>query len=156
MQIVAAMTYDGVIGKDGKLPWAHIKADSKYFRQLTLGHTVIMGRRTYESIGGPLKQRRNIVISKTLARVPGVEVVPDFDTVIDWTMKWPVFLIGGTKIYQEGLDRNIVSTMHITWIKSNLPGDTYFPKWNTDHWILKSQKDDVINDVVFSVYERKL
>ncbi len=82
LELIAAVARNGVIGRNGQLPW-HLPDDLKHFKQLTMGHPILMGRRTFESIGKPLPGRRNIVISSTRATIPGVEVMrPMWDDAI--------------------------------------------------------------------------
>ncbi len=124
--LVVAVAQGGVIGRDGTLPW-HLPADLKHFRQLTLGKPVIMGRATFESIGKPLPQRRNIVLSRRADFAPpGVEVaasLADAYRLVEGSAQ--VMIIGGAAVYREALAD--ASVIELTEVHTNLPGDTHFP-----------------------------
>ena len=122
------MTPDRVIGRAGGLPW-HLPADLAFFKRVTTGHPIVMGRKTYQSIGRPLPKRRNIVLTRDPAwSAPGVEIIrrpedltrlPDLDGT--------VFIIGGAEIYAAFLPRT--DELLITHIHSHHEGDTYFPEF---------------------------
>jgi len=143
-KLIVAMTPDRLIGRDGTLPW-HEPADLKYFKSLTAGHAIIMGRRTYESIGKPLPYRRNIVISRRGAiQAPAELKMPaSLDTVtslsaaleICWERNEEIaFIIGGAMVFAAAMP--LVEELVITWIdRPDLIGDTYFPEWNRSDWI---------------------
>ncbi|MGE9291681.1 MAG: dihydrofolate reductase [Puniceicoccales bacterium] len=122
---VAAMAENRVIGRDGQLPW-HLPGDLKFFKQLTIGGTVLMGRKTFESIGRPLPKRRNLVLSRSGIQVPGVEV---FASVEEMLPSLPagesVFVIGGAEIYRQTLD--LWTEVYLTRVKQVVEGDTFFP-----------------------------
>lgn len=124
--LIAAHDEQGLIGAQGAMPW-NIKSEMAHFRKTTAGHAVLMGRNTYESIGGPLPLRRNIVLtSRPLAR-DDVEVIDDLDAFLKaWPKAEELFVIGGAKVYKSALpyaDRLVLST-----VKGVYVGDTYFPK----------------------------
>ena len=140
LNIIVAMTADGVIGLNGKIPW-YISDDLKNFKRITTGNggnVVIMGKSTYESIGKPLVNRVNIVVSKTLKERPfrnsNIIVEPSLTDALNFAeqLDKDIFLIGGRQIYTQGLP--IVDTMYITQIKKNYQGNIYFPKFNKDNW----------------------
>jgi len=119
--IVAAVGENGVIGRDGDLPW-RLPGDLAHFRRLTLGNTLVMGRRTHRSIGRPLPGRRTIVVtSRPLA---GVETAGSIAEAL-MMAKTPVFLAGGARIYAEGMAA--ANTLHITRVHARPAGDTRFP-----------------------------
>jgi dihydrofolate reductase len=124
---VVAMTGARIIGKDGSLPW-HLPADLAFFKRTTRGHAIVMGRKTFESIGRPLPQRRNIVLTRDPHwRADGVEVVHSLTELqqLGFGADETVFLIGGAQLYQAllaGLDEILVSHVHAAY-----PGDTVFP-----------------------------
>jgi dihydrofolate reductase len=125
LEIIVAMDPDRVIGRDNGLPW-HLPDDLKHFKRITTGHTVVMGRRTYESIGRPLPDRRNIVLSRQSAwAAPGVEVCPDLETALAAADQGPVFIIGGAELFREALPRAAV--LHLTRVHERFPGDVHFP-----------------------------
>lgn len=140
MTIIAAMTKGHVIGKDGKLPWC-IPEDMKLFRQFTTGNTVIMGRRTYESIGKPLKDRINIVVGSSMPRTDGLYVCRSLDNALDlaYAFKKDSFVIGGSGLYHAALP--VADQMYISYIKQDYVGDTFFPRFSEEDWIVEERKD---------------
>ncbi|MBI4726867.1 dihydrofolate reductase [candidate division TA06 bacterium] len=131
--IIVAMTRGRVIGLNGKMPW-HIPADLKLFKKLTLGGTVIMGRTTYDSIGKPLPQRNNIIVSATVKELPGATVCPTFEEAVKKAEGFgrDIFFIGGASIYQQALA--MADQMHVSWVKQDFEGDTYFPEFDLNRW----------------------
>ena len=125
--LIVAMTLDRVIGVDGGLPW-HISEDLKYFRKHTLGHSILMGRKTYESIGRPLPKRRNIVITRAAdAHYDGCEVANDVDAAITLARETDdcPMIIGGAAIYEACLPQ--VTRLFVTEVRRKITGDTFFP-----------------------------
>jgi len=135
MKLIVAMTPDGLIGRGGGLPW-HEPADLKHFKATTLGHAIIMGRRTYDSIGKPLHGRRNIVITRR-EPPPGVDGVASLAAALDLcrTRKESIaFVIGGAMVFADALP--LVDELIVTWIDlPGLTGETYFPDWNREGWL---------------------
>jgi len=131
--IITAMTKDRVIGAAGTLPW-DLPEDRQLFKRLTTGQTVIMGRRTYESLGEPLPDRHNIVLSRSLKAIPGAEVCRDIEAALQFagSLGHAVFIIGGTELYRQALP--IATELHVTWVEATVPGDTYFPDFDRDAW----------------------
>ncbi len=129
--LVAAMDKNRAIGRAGALPW-HLPDDLKRFRALTLGKTVLMGRKTYQSIGRPLPRRRNVV----LTRDPnfgseGVEVVHSLDDALQ--LEDEIMVIGGGEIYTLFLP--LATQLHLTLVDTAIPdSDAFFPEWNTAQW----------------------
>jgi dihydrofolate reductase len=125
--IAAIAETNGVIGDRGKLPWS-IPEDLKRFRQLTLHHTVIMGRKTWEFDlqKRPLPQRRNIIVSSQFLRADGVEFVRSLSEALDCTSE-KRFVIGGASIYLQALD--FVDRMELTIVEGNYSGDVFFSEW---------------------------
>ncbi len=125
LAVIVAIAHNRVIGKAGKLPW-HISEDLKRFKRLTTGHTVLMGRKTFESLGRPLPNRRNVVISSTPQ--PGVETyrsVPEaFEALKD---QEKVFVIGGGQLYACLLDS--ADEFYLTRVDQEVEGDTFFPPY---------------------------
>lgn len=131
------MTPDRLIGRGGKLPW-HEPEDLKFFKQTTTGHAIIMGRKTFDSVGRPLPHRRNIVITRDKAwRADGVDVVHSLDAALDLCRtrnEAKIFIVGGAEIYALALP--VADEMLITFVdRRDLTGDTYFPQWNLADWI---------------------
>ncbi|MDT8409774.1 MAG: dihydrofolate reductase [Wenzhouxiangellaceae bacterium] len=131
--LVAAMGRNRVIGVDGGMPW-HLPADLKHFKQLTLGHPVIMGRRTFESIGKPLPGRRNIVLSGSLKQAPaGCDRVDSLDEALASVDRETVMVIGGGQLYRQALP--IATRLELTFIDAEPEGDTHFPQWSRGDWM---------------------
>ena len=156
--IIVAASENSVIGYKNALPW-HISEDLKNFKKITINHSVIMGRKTFESIGKPLKDRRNIVISrdKTL-KIEGVEVVNSLDDAVCRTKdENEIFIIGGEQIYKMAMP--ISTNMHITKVHNNIKGDAFFPAFDENEWNILTQKDSETNEGLkfsFIEYEKKV
>ena len=131
--LVAAVAANGIIGANGKLPW-HIPEELQHFKKLTLGHPVIMGRRTWESLKGPLPQRENIVVTRQAGYdAPGAAVANSLDAALAMCIGEPVaFVIGGTQLFEESLP--IAAGMVLTEIHRDFPGDTWFPDYDRSQW----------------------
>lgn len=140
ISIIVAMSLNRVIGVNNSLPW-RLSEDLKHFKSLTSGNTIIMGRKTYESIGKPLPNRRNIVISRNVnTSYEGVEVVHSLDDAFTISKNDNnIFVIGGSNIYEQALDR--VDILYITEIKKNFLGDVFFPELEKDQWKELSRED---------------
>ena len=125
LALVVAIADGGVIGRDGKLPW-HIPEDLKHFKAVTTGHTMIMGRKTFESIGRPLPNRRSVVVTRSVAAIPGCDVAPDFTTAltIARTYDFEPRVIGGASIYEEALV--FAAKIFLTEVHRRVEGDTFF------------------------------
>ena len=125
---IVAMSENRVIGKDNKLPW-RIPEDLKKFKSLTQHHTVIMGRKTYESIGKPLPNRRNIVVTKTLMQPVGVELQVASsmeDALAKINPEEECFVIGGESLYKQTL--SLIDTIYLTLVHKTVDGDTFYPE----------------------------
>lgn len=123
---VVAMGRNRAIGKDNKLPW-HFPEDLKYFKKLTAGSTVIMGRKTYESIGRPLPNRENFVLSRTQgAPHAGVRFFPGFDEALREVKTPQVYIIGGAELYRQTIDR--VDGIYMSRIDETYEGDAFYPE----------------------------
>lgn len=136
--LIAAMDENGLIGADGGMPW-HLSGDLRWFKQNTVGKTVVMGRRTFESIGRALPDRRNIVVTRNSAfSQPGIEVAFDLDQVGKLASKdSEVMVIGGAQIYTLALPR--AGRLLITRIEGCYEGDTWFPEVDWSQWELRSE-----------------
>lgn len=128
MIAIVAMSPQRVIGAEGRIPW-HIPEDLKFFKRTTLGHAVLMGRKTYESIGKPLPGRENIVLSRS-ADFPGVRMVQSLDDVSEPSDGRQLYVIGGAELYAALLPR--CSELLLTRVAVDVPGDTFFPAFETD------------------------
>ncbi len=141
LSAIVAMSQNRVIGKDGKLPW-HLSEDLKRFRAITTGHPIIMGRKTFESIGRILPNRENIIISRNKDyRVEGARVVNSVETAIQPFLKSveEVFVIGGAEIYQMTLSR--LDRIYLTLIHAQIEGDATFPEFDLENFIEVSRED---------------
>nr|AIA17850.1 Dihydrofolate reductase [uncultured bacterium] len=153
VSLIAALTHEYVIGKDNDLPWPRLEGDLQNFKQLTTGHTVLMGKNTYASILArlkkPLPNRRNVVISKTLPEQQGIIVYSNLDEALEKELG-EIFVIGGQQIYEQTIDR--ADKMYLSWVKRNYEGDAYFPRFNSDEWDITIKE---FPDFEFVTYERK-
>lgn len=144
ISLIVAVADNGVIGKNNQLPW-RISADLKYFKQVTMGKPVIMGRRTYESIGKPLPGRSNIVVTREASwRADGVEVANDLTQALaiatsissnasaEESGRGEVMIIGGETIYREALSK--AQRVYLTRVHLRVDGDAFFPDLNSDDW----------------------
>ncbi|MCL1092497.1 type 3 dihydrofolate reductase [Shewanella kaireitica] len=142
--MIAAMANNRVIGKDNKMPW-HLPEDLRHFKALTLGKPVVMGRKTYESIGRPLPGRHNIVISRQAdLNIEGVTTVTSFeDAKIAAGDCEELIIMGGGQLYAELLEKSDI--LYLTEISLDVEGDTYFPDWDDGSW-LEVSRDVAKND----------
>jgi dihydrofolate reductase len=125
MIAIAAMSRNRVIGAEGRIPW-HIPDDLKFFKRTTLGHIIVMGRKTYDSLGKPLPGRENWVVSRE-AEIPGVRVLRSFDAVEEPSDGRLLYLIGGSQLYAALLPR--CSELLLTRVDLQVEGDTFFPEF---------------------------
>jgi dihydrofolate reductase len=130
ISIIAAVAENGVIGRDGQLPW-RLSGDLRRFKRLTMGHTIVMGRRTWESIGRPLPGRKTIVVTRQKDyRIESQDVVvaSSFDEALQAASannEDEVFIVGGAELYREAMPR--ADRLYLTMVKAHVAGDTYFP-----------------------------
>lgn len=131
--LIVAVARNGGIGKNNALPW-RIPEDMKRFKALTLGHPVIMGRATHESIGKPLVERRNIVVSTTRSEFMGCEVVRSLDEALTLALSSDTMpmIIGGARLYAEALPR--ATHLFLTEVDRDVDADTFFPAWDRAQW----------------------
>lgn len=123
------MAANRVIGRDGAMPW-HLPEDMKFFRKTTTGHPVVMGRKTWESLGRPLPNRRNIVLSRQLHEAPGAEIVRSVEELDSLGLSGDVFIIGGAEIYRLLLPRT--SAFYLTVLDRTAEGDAHLPEFEAD------------------------
>ncbi len=135
INIIVAMGKNRVIGKDNKLPW-DLPEDLKRFKKLTTGHVILMGRKTFESIGKALPERTNVVITRnpeSLASVPDIIIVNSLEAALDNANKeTEIFVIGGAEVYKQALPK--ADVLHVTLISGNFEGDAYFPEIDEAEW----------------------
>ena len=151
--LIAAVDKNLAIGKDGKIPW-HIKEDLQYFQKNTLNTAMIMGRSTFESIGKPLPNRQNIVMTRSPANRDEVIEVLDAASAIKEAKKASskISIIGGESIYKEFLP--LASKLLITEINITVEGaDTFFPAWKKQKWTEKSRINSIENGIEYSFVE---
>ena len=133
VSLIAALAENRVIGRDNTLPW-RLPADLKRFRRLTTGHPILLGRKNYESIGRPLPERTNIILTRDRAyRAPGCIVVDTLEAAYAATSAASeMFVIGGGELYAQTLAR--ADRLYLTWVHAQVPGDTFFPTFDLADW----------------------
>lgn len=158
ISLVVAASENNVIGAQGELPW-RLSGDLKRFKALTMGKPIVMGRKTYESIGRPLPGRQNIVISRqTDFKADGCDVVPSIDAAIAAAGDAEeIMIIGGSYIYQEFLPR--AGRIYLTSVQASVAGDVHLPELAADEWHEVAREEyaaDDANDydVVFTILDR--
>lgn len=157
VNIIVAITENNAIGKDNKLLFS-LKKDLQNFREVTTGQIVIMGRKTFESIGKPLPNRVNAVITRE-KQIDGVKIYTSLEEAIktlnDEYPDKEIFIIGGGQIYKEALDNDLVDTLYMTKIKKEvLDADTYFPSIDyKKKWRISDVKRYFENDIEFFIYK---
>jgi dihydrofolate reductase len=139
VSLIAAMAENRVIGRDGGLPW-RLPKDLQHLKKLTLDHTVIMGRKTFDEIRRPLTNRRNVVITRNPAFHPhGVTVVPSLKEALALgATEDEVFVLGGGEIFRLALPR--ADRIYLTVVHASLPGDTFFPPFDGGAWALDEEE----------------
>ena len=139
LSIIAAMSNNNVIGANGKLPW-YLPDDLAFFKQKTLGKSLVMGRRTFESIGKKLHKRRLIILTKnpSYSTTQGLVVHSLAEAIAVTKNEDEVIIGGGGEIYQQALE--LVNKMYLTIVHTNLQGDAYFPNFSTSNWEVISSK----------------
>ena len=163
ISLLVAMERNHVIGSNNDLPW-HLPNDLRYFKEKTIGNTIIMGRKTFASIGRALPKRRNVVITRNseIEFPDGVEVIDNLDLVRQWNNEQPneeFFIIGGGEVFNQAL--SFADRLYITWIDEDFTGDVYFPEFSIEKdWSLSSKnkgpKDEKNPyDYYYLVYDRK-
>ena len=157
LNLIAGMTEQRIIGNEGKLPW-YIPEDLELFKEITEGNTVLMGRKTYQSLPEtkkPLPNRNNIVITRN------INPYLDFRTTFSYNLKEglkmaesyekPIFVIGGESIYKQTLP--LANKLYISHIKRNHPGDTFFPEVDfINDWEIEQEKN--FQDFIFKIYKK--
>lgn len=160
---IVAVSKDGVIGRDNQIPW-YLPEDLKYFKKVTLGHPVIMGRKSFVSIGRPLPKRTNIIVTRDpFYIVSGCIVVNTLEEALEWALKEgedEIFIIGGGEIFEQSI--SYWDKLYLTEVDLYVPdGDVFFPEINPEEWALLSEEHhdaDEKNEYpyTFKVFERKL
>ena len=140
LSIIVAVASDGAIGRANDLLW-HLPADLKRFKELTTGHTILMGRKTFESLPrGPLPNRRNIIISRSLPTQPGAEVYPTIQQALEaCASDEEVFIIGGGEIYRQLLPNT--ERIYLTRVQASFPdAEVFFPELDPTEWIEEARE----------------
>jgi len=156
--LIAAIAENGVIGDDGGMPW-HYPADLAHFKETTMGHPVVLGRRTFESIAaqldGPLPGRTNIVLSRSDPEVPeGVVVVESVEGAVEAAIEagaGTAYVAGGATVYEQFLSR--ADRLVLTEVPEEPDGDTHFPEWDSGEWV-EVERDEA-GELAFVTYERR-
>ncbi|MCH5334837.1 MAG: dihydrofolate reductase [Alistipes sp.] len=157
LSIIVAVASNGVIGDNNGLLW-HIGEDMRYFKRVTSGHPVVMGRKTYESLGRPLPGRDNVVITRSDIEIEGCRVAHSLaEAVAPFAADAEVFIIGGAQIYAEALP--VADRLYITRVGREYKGDTSFPEYDESCWRLVSAERFKCGEkfdapFAFEVYER--
>lgn len=139
--MVACMSQNRVLGKDNKMPW-HLPEELKYFRRVTMGHTIVMGRRTFESIGKPLPGRKNVILTRSSDYHPeGCEVVHQLEEVL--AFQEDVYIIGGAKVYKQFLP--YADRLYLTIIHEEMEGDAFFPEMG-EEWKVVEEQPGITNE----------
>ncbi len=169
ISLIVAMTPGRVIGRDGKLPW-HLPEDLQHFRKVTMGHPVVMGRKTYDSIGKPLPGRHNIVVTRNPDwHAEGATAVTSLQQAFeaatagaasghqsgdnpDEDEDTEIFVIGGAELYRAALPH--AGRLYVTLVHANIEGDTYFPEIDHSHWqpVSRSARQSSKNGLDFTVF----
>lgn len=153
--LIVAMAMDRSIGCDNQLLW-HLPKDLKRFRAITMGHTILMGRRTWDSLPhGALPHRRNVVVTRTEMSLPQAEVYTSINEALEaLALEDVVYVIGGGEIYRQTLDR--AEELHITLVRATYPhADTHFPDFDWSEWEILAQDDLTEQDIPATYYYLK-
>jgi dihydrofolate reductase len=156
--LIAAVSENNIIGKDGKIPW-HIPEEIKHFKDLTLEHPVIMGRKTYESIQDkfrPLVKRKNIVLSKNFRSNEEIYLARNIEEALELAENKDTYIIGGEKIYNLFLP--FINKIELTRIHRFYDGDSFFPVLNWEEWnLINEERNTSKNGIEYSFlsYDRK-
>lgn len=160
LSVIVAMAHNRVIGLNNQMPW-HLPADLAWFKKNTLNKPVIMGRKTFESIGRPLPNRHNIVISRQIEpsdnKISNVSWVKSIDEAISLAQAQQpdeVFILGGGNIYQQVLP--LIDRLYLTHIDAELQGDTYFPDYLPEQWQVIYQQDHQADEKNSYPYQFKI
>jgi len=161
VSLIVAVSENGVIGRGGGLPW-RLSADLKHFKKTTMGHHLIIGRRTWDEVGKPLPGRTMVVVTRSRRFAPeGVHVAHSLEEALDIARDdGEPFIGGGAHIYRMALENDLVNRLYITRVRAEVKGDTLFPDLDLDDWELLSEErhnPDEKNQHPYSflVYERR-
>jgi dihydrofolate reductase len=156
LSLITAFDLNYLIGNDNHLPW-RISEDLQHFRSITMGHTVVMGKNTWISLGKPLEGRTNIILTHdTDYQIPGCLVYNSVEQVINGTQDDEVFIIGGSEVFKQFLP--FANKMYITRIQHSFTGNKYFPPVNWQDWVMDSyelMKTQSGIDLAFEIWLKK-
>ena len=160
ISMILAVSENGVIGRKNQLPWKKISADLRHFKRITAGHSVIMGRKTYESLGKALPKRRNIVVTRNRDwQAEDAEVFHSLEAAIAaCNGETEIFIIGGSTIYNKALEMGLAQRIHLTRIHETFSGDTFFTLPKDGRWQVQAEEKQLADeknpyDYTFFVYE---
>jgi dihydrofolate reductase len=137
-QAIAAMSLNRVIGAGNKIPW-HLPEDFKWFKKMTTGHVIVMGRKTFESIGKPLPNRETIVLSRSDFQFPGVRIIRSLEELPALAAGRLIFICGGAQLYAQALP--LCSDLYLTLVKRQVEGDTFFPPFEDRFTLAEEIRD---------------
>jgi dihydrofolate reductase len=145
LTLIAAVADNGVIGRDGDLPW-RLPEDLRHFRRLTLGNTVLMGRKTWDSLGKPLPERANWVLTRdaAFAAPPGVCVFRDLQAALSAPPQGSLLVIGGAELYRQALPQ--AGRLELTLVHAAVAGDTFFPPYDAAQWRELARSDHAADE----------
>jgi len=158
ISLIAALDKNRLIGSNNGMPW-HLPADFKFFKEVTTGKPIIMGRKTFESIGRPLPNRKNIVISRNGYSAEGVISADSIEQAVQLAGDVEeVMIIGGANLYQQMIDK--AQRMYLTYVDAECEGDAWFPEFDSSQWNITNEimfQSDEKNNYDFNIvtYERK-
>ncbi|WP_065757985.1 dihydrofolate reductase [Pseudomonas defluvii] len=167
LSLIAALAENRVIGIDNRMPW-HLPGDFKYFKATTLGKPIIMGRKTWDSLGRPLPGRLNLVVSRQPGlTLEGAEVFDSLEAAIARADAWAreqgvdeLMLIGGAQLYTQALAGGLADRLYLTRVELSPEGDAWFPEFDAAHWRLASTQENPANEQTpayhFEVWEKAL
>jgi dihydrofolate reductase len=135
---IAAMSLNRVIGNGNKIPW-HLPEDFKWFKQMTIGNVIVMGRKTFESIGKPLPNRETIVLSRSAFSVPNVRTISKIEDLNGLVDGREIFICGGAQIYEQTLP--LCSDLYLTLVQREVSGDAFFPKFEDQFELAEELRD---------------
>jgi dihydrofolate reductase len=144
LELVVAVARNGVIGRDNALPW-HLPKDLAFFKRVTLGHPVLMGRRTWQSIGRPLPGRVNLVLTRDQSFVaPGASVVHTLEQALNAIPSDRLMVIGGAELFSALMPR--ADTLYLTEVDADVPGNVFFPDWDRNDWVEEWRESHATDD----------
>ncbi len=152
MIIIAALTVKRVIGLRDGMPW-RISEELRHFKKLTTGHTLIMGRKTFQSVARSLPGRKTIVVSRSLSCAEGVEVCRSLDAAIRKAKSYggEIFIAGGADIYRQALP--LADALYLSYIKADYEGDVAFPEFDVSEWEITGEEE--FPEFTFVAYRRR-